>query len=218
MCRIFLVLAVCCLALSASTVHAAQRDRGVSKYFLDQIAKQQKVADELAVKIGEQNGEAPLVQQEAYLRAAGWMIYYAFNGYSGEHSVLPGTLTDLVEDGWLTAVPLNVVSGEPMQLLTPTDGISPGDAVLEVAPPEFYSLVGTLENHRLVPLSFQLGVYAPLGSEETNRAALPENIWADKPAGLAAYYGTFSETAESTLKNLQERASAATIDGGKVHE
>jgi hypothetical protein len=155
-------------------------------------------------------GKISDLEQEAYCRALGWALYYAFNGYAADNPRLPSSIEDLVSAGWLTCIPTNITNDEPVVMLTPSAGISPGNVVLELAPPAFYSLIGAVDNYQFVPLSFQLGVYGPLGCTETRMEALPENHWATKPAGLVAYYGTFTEPAADSLKKIVEHLAQLT--------
>lgn len=65
----------------------------------------------------------------------------------------------------------------------------------------------------MIPLSFQLGVYAPLASPETTQPAVPSNTWARKPAGLAGYYGTHTESATQSLEKMQQRIANLNAEG-----
>jgi hypothetical protein len=137
-----------------------------------------------------------------------WLLYHAINSYVFERDELPNSLDDLISAGLITEIPGNPLRNwEPVRMLELSDGFSGLDLVIQKAPYNYQSLVGSFDNYTLQPLSFELAVYGPRVDHyqgSVNSPNVNNKDWALSPAGALLMAGTFSETAETTLQKLQK--------------
>lgn len=146
---------------------------------------------------------------DSYFAEVIWTVYNGLNAYAFEHENLPARLEDLVSAGYLSEWPSNPLHNwEPVRVVDASSEFSPGDLWLAICPVEEYSFSGTFDSYRLVPMSFELGIFG--STRETPYlagGAQADNKWAPAtPAGTLYQAGTFSSSARHVLEILEEAA------------
>jgi hypothetical protein len=139
----------------------------------------------------------------SYSVVMGSAVYYSLMSYLFANDDLPSNLESVVGYG-ISSWPKNPLNNwEPVKV-TP-GGFSAGDIVFEMAPSSYYSLLGSINDLDLGPLSFELGVYGPSENhiQGCSGKILKENEWAMLPSGLVLILGSYTETAEETMKKIQ---------------
>lgn len=142
-----------------------------------------------------------------YLDAALGTVYCAAIAYKFDRDILPDSFSDSGLSGYIAGWPANPFdSWAPMDVLTLADGFSAGDMVLQLAPPEAWSIVGPLVSTER-PMSFELAIYgrdvsfAEFGDPEPSEL----NWWALTPEGALYMLGTYRESAAVTLAKRAAR-------------
>jgi hypothetical protein len=192
-------------------------DNPLSKQFLDDArAAEAKVqTGQTALQNKEAWGEAEVC---AYLRDAVWMVYSALDAYSFDNRDVPDDLHTLVNDGYISAWPLNPLHNwEPISVLTAADAFSPGDFIVQWAPISHQSIVGRIEDYKLRPLSYEIAVYGWTAEQQASGRAAPvaENTWAVAPRGVVIMFGTATETATQTLDKMRKRIQRQKQEAGQ---
>lgn len=144
----------------------------------------------------------------AYLRDVLWLVYKALDAYNFDRHDVPDELQSLVAEGYISSWPLNPLDEwRPLKVLDVSDGFQPGQLVVQWAPPSHQSLVGSVDDYTLRPLSYQVAIYGWTEKAETYGLDRPMagNRWAVVPTGIIAMLGTYSEPAAKTLEKMRKR-------------
>lgn len=209
--RNLLAAGICCWLAVTGIVFAGAGETAMGKQFLDQAQKREAnvKAGEAELKAHESWGEAEL---RAYLRDAAWLVYLALNAYSFDKNNVPDDLQELVSAGYMSTWPANPLNDwQPLRVLGVGDAFAAGELVVQWAPVSHQSLVGTLTDYELRPLSYELGIYGltpdcePSGPVE--HATL--NTWAVTPKGVIVMLGSSTESATQTLDKARKRIARA---------
>jgi hypothetical protein len=201
------IIVLLVVVLQASLAMAAHQ--GMADYQHEKAAKFVTiVADNKAelLRLGSDNWDDAMLSE--YGVNVCWLLYYSINSYMSERDEIPNSLNDLVTAGLLNEIPGNPLNNwEPVQMLELGNGFSALDLVIQKAPSNYQSLVGSFDDYSLTPLSFELAVYGPRVDHFQGSAIVPnaDNAsWAQSPAGALIMVGTFTETADTTLNKLRE--------------
>ena len=142
-------------------------------------------------------------QRHDYLEAALWTIFYGLNLYFEENGSLPDDLSELAGTSYIPVWPGNPYNEwKPVQILSLSDGFSPGDATLQVCPHVFWSYI---QNTR--PVSCELSIFGPdmqygdLGDAQPMKS----NTWAVIPDGAVFMLGQHAEPASVSQQKYEQK-------------
>ncbi len=204
----FLLIIALILAL-VSTASATSREE-LRKFHVDELHK----CTEYVEQYGREMMEVPLEdwstrQIDLYLYYAMSKVHLALALYEYDFDYLPSTVEGVVAAGYIDEIPGNPFEDwKPMRILGPDEPFHPGALVYQVCPEEYYSFV---LNDELIPLSYELSVYAPF--EDYGSPVNPQPIkhnadWAVIPANTLAMVGMYNEPAFVTLEKRAELEAA----------
>ena len=192
---VFLILLASFVMLGAhlvlSTTQVASSERYKSKQ-LEYLHQYERAAIELQEKLtnmsDEQWSDSDL---ESYFSHALNASHCAVAVYLEDNSYHPASMVELIGPYLTQALGNPCASWEPIKLLRIEDGTSPGDMVLQICPPEYYSLV----NGELLPASYEIGVYAPFPYSPMQTTVYGKNnAWATVPSGVLYQIGYYRDS------------------------
>lgn len=159
------------------------------------------LAKSRAVLESKDKADWTVVDIQSYLLDSIWEICDGLILYEYKNRHLPDELSDLSGTEYIPVWPGNAFSDwAPMEVLSVADGFKAGNLVLQVCPPEFYSVMNDP-----TPLSFELGIYGPDIKFASLNSAKPlaENTWATTPEGVYVMLGAYTETAAHMRKKWE---------------
>ena len=207
----FLMSSLILIAGTTSLASAGAFDSLRDDYIAEGAGHYSALEAARAVLEGKAQSEWTALELQTYLNESLWTVYCGAIAHKFDQDVLPFTMSQLTIGEYMAGWPANPLNDwEPIEILDIADGFSPGDLVLQVAPPEAWSIGGRLV-HTERPMSFELGIYGPdLQSTQFSSAHPDElNTWAVVPDGTLFMIGTFRETTAQTLAKREDR-----IDSG----
>jgi hypothetical protein len=198
--------AVFCLLLATPTQSAAKGTSELVSFSKDRMQNaQNKLALDENVLKGKQQSEWTDKEIESYLFHALFSIYHAMNAYMFANRRIPSSWESLRDLGDLTPWPGNPLNNwEPIKWSVAPAEFKPGDLVLQICPPDYYS---GLKNP--VPLSFELSINGP--TEDYSPIDpfwyVPAE-WAVIPKGTAFIAGATTRSPKKTLELREKREKA----------
>ena len=174
-----------------------------SEYYGEQMRKHATEAKSLLDQIQASEEETmPMALVHNYYIESCWMVYNGLLVYMQETKSIPEDLSMLADSGYVEFWPDDPVSGSPMTMSDQSDP-QPGTFVIQLCPSSSYSLVGSIDNYRLVPHSFELSVIGQ--SEHGGLSYRPNehNNWASVPTSAIFQVGCYTEVAATTLEKME---------------
>ena len=198
------------LVLCFQTARADFKSDTIARYESSIAKIQQNLTDSEAVLRAPADGGWSDLDLEQHLHNALFAVYTGIVYYEYDNRELPTDVASLAGTKYVPNWPANPLNNfEPVQVLGLADEFSPGELVLQICPPEFYSKMNDSR-----PLSFELAVYGPTVEFAALGTAAPLkiNTWAVTPEGALYMAGAHTETAISMREKWETMQQAAAAE------
>jgi hypothetical protein len=214
---LFAIALAVVVSLLAWCLPAAAQQSGREAMFQDWMSGfQQDLLTAQQTLAGKAQSEWTQEEIEAYLFNALFAIYNADNLYVERNRQHPSDAQVLQDSGILSPWPGNPFNDwQPISWSSGSGEFSPGDIVLQLCPPEWYS-----GYDRLIPLTFVMSIngpaesYTPLQSADTFPIE-PIYDWDIVPPGTVFMTTSYFEPAAKTRAKVDAAKAAKARRAGK---